>query len=63
MHVYNHALAPCDVDPLDVAASIVAVLQLSARVLAYLNDIKDDSRLYNLLTSLRFRLEGGGSSQ
>jgi hypothetical protein len=31
-------------DPLSVTASIIAVLQLSAKVLAYLNDVKDASR-------------------
>ncbi|KAF2867352.1 ankyrin repeat-containing domain protein [Massariosphaeria phaeospora] len=57
-------------DPLSVAASIVAVLQLSAKVLAYLNDVKDASKdrakcaievsnLHSLLLNLRFRLEEG----
>jgi hypothetical protein len=55
-------------DPLSATASVIAVLQLSAKVLAYLNDVKDASggqaqcaieasNLYNLLTKLRFRLE------
>ncbi|KAF1939264.1 hypothetical protein EJ02DRAFT_446309 [Clathrospora elynae] len=57
-------------DPLSIAASIIAVLQLSAKVLAYLNDVKDASKdrakcaveasnLHSLLLSLRFRLEEG----
>jgi len=56
-------------DPLSIAASIIAVLQLSAKVLGYLNDVKDASKdhskcaveasnVHNLLTNLRFRLEG-----
>jgi hypothetical protein len=61
-------------DPLSVTASIIAVLQLSAKVLNYLNDVKDASKdraecaieastLYSLLLNLRFRLEGGDVSQ
>lgn len=61
-------------DPLSVTASIIAVLQLSAKVLSYLNDVKDASNdradcaveassLYSLLLNLRFRLEGGDASQ
>ncbi|KAH8728164.1 ankyrin repeat domain-containing protein [Phaeosphaeriaceae sp. PMI808] len=61
-------------DPLSVAASIIAILQLSAKVLAYLNDVKDASKghaqcaieasnLHNLLTNLRFRLEEGHTHQ
>jgi hypothetical protein len=61
-------------DPLSVTASIIAVLQLSAKVLSYLNDVKDASKdraecavetssLYSLLLNLRFRLEGGDTSQ
>ncbi|KAF1935174.1 hypothetical protein EJ02DRAFT_416166, partial [Clathrospora elynae] len=57
-------------DPLSIAASIIAVLQLSAKVLAYLNDVKDASKerakcaveasnLHSLLLNLRFRLEEG----
>jgi hypothetical protein len=56
-------------DGLSVAASIVAVLQLTHMVIGYLNDIKDAStdrercareasNLYSLLTNLKFRLEG-----
>jgi hypothetical protein len=57
-------------DPLSGTASIIAVLQLSAKVLGYLNDVKDASKdrvkcaieasnAHNLLTNLRFRLEEG----
>jgi hypothetical protein len=60
-------------DPLSVTASIIAVLQLSAKVLAYLNDVKDASKdraqceietlnLYSLLLNLRCRLEEGSAS-
>ena len=31
-------------DPLSVTASIIAVLQLSAKVLGYLNDVNDASK-------------------
>jgi hypothetical protein len=55
-------------DPLSVAASIIAILQLSNKVIGYLNDIKDASKerakcaveaanLHSLLTNLRYRLE------
>jgi hypothetical protein len=61
-------------DPLSATASVIAVLQLSAKVLAYLNDVKDASKgraqcaieasnLYNLLTKLRFLLEEGHGYQ
>ena len=61
-------------DPLSATASIIAVLQLSAEVLTYLNNVKNASKdhaqctieatnLHNLLTNLRFRLEEGGASQ
>jgi hypothetical protein len=61
-------------DPLSVTASIIAVLQLSVKVLSYLNDVKDASKdrtecavetssLHSLLLNLRFRLEGGDTSQ
>ncbi|KAF2711109.1 hypothetical protein K504DRAFT_475959 [Pleomassaria siparia CBS 279.74] len=57
-------------DPLSVTASIIAVLQLSAKVLTYLNDVNaaskdrakcavEASNLHSLLFSLRFRLEEG----
>jgi hypothetical protein len=55
-------------DPLSVAASIIAILQLSNKVVGYLNDVKDASKerakcaveaanLHSLLTNLRYRLE------
>lgn len=55
-------------DPLSITASIIAVLQVSATVLGYLNDVKDASKdrarcaveasdLHSLLVNLRFRLE------
>lgn len=57
-------------DPLSATASIIAILQLSNKVVGYLNDVKDASKdrarcaieassLHNLLLSLRFRLEEG----
>ena len=59
-------------DPLSVTASIIAVLQLSNKVIGYLNDVKDTSKervqcaieaanLHSLLTILRFRLEGANA--
>jgi hypothetical protein len=61
-------------DPLSATASVIAILQLSAKVLSYLNDVKDTSKgraqcaiegsnLHNLLTNLRFRLEEGHGYQ
>ncbi|KAH7411643.1 hypothetical protein DE146DRAFT_674164 [Phaeosphaeria sp. MPI-PUGE-AT-0046c] len=61
-------------DPLSATASVIAILQLSAKVLSYLNDVKDTSKsraqcaieasnLHNLLTNLRFRLEEGHSHE
>ena len=61
-------------DPLSATASIIAILQLSAKVLTYLNDVKEASKdrvrceievsnLHSLLVSLRFRLEEGSASQ
>jgi hypothetical protein len=55
-------------DPLSVTASIIAVLQLTSKVLSYLNDVKgaseerklcaiETSNIYNLLLNLRFQLE------
>lgn len=55
-------------DPLSVTASIIAILQLSVKVLGYLNDVRDASKdcmqcaaetsnLCNLLFNLRHRLE------
>lgn len=59
-------------DPLSIAASIIAVLQLSGKVLGYLNDVKDASKdrakcaveasnVHSLLLNLRFRLEEGSA--
>ncbi|KAI9770862.1 MAG: hypothetical protein M1839_003025 [Geoglossum umbratile] len=61
-------------DPLSVTASIIAILQLTSKVIEYLNDIKDAqkdraqcaieaSNLYNLLTTLRYRLEERTSNE
>jgi hypothetical protein len=55
-------------DPVSVTASIVAVLQLTATVVSYLNDIKNASKdqrqfaveasnIFGLLTSLKCRLD------
>lgn len=60
-------------EPLSVTASIVAILQLSSKVVGYLHDVKDASQgrvkcaieaanLNSLLIALRFRLEEGKSS-
>jgi hypothetical protein len=60
-------------DPLSVTASIIAILQLSSKVIGYLNDVKEASKdrarcaieatnLHSLLTNLRFRLEEGDVS-
>lgn len=60
-------------DPLSVISSIIAVLQLSAKVLSYLNDVNNASKdlaqcaikaynFHSLLLNLRFRLEGGDAS-
>jgi hypothetical protein len=57
-------------DGLSVAASIIAVLQLTGAVIGYLNDVKDApkecqqctieaSNIQNLLINLRYRLEQG----
>ena len=56
-------------EPLSIAANIIAAVQLTGAVIGYLIDIKDAStdreqyaleasNLYNLLVTLRFRLEG-----
>ncbi|KAL8910654.1 MAG: hypothetical protein Q9171_004070 [Xanthocarpia ochracea] len=61
-------------ETLSVTAGIIAVLQLSAKVISYLSDVKDApkdraqcaielSNLHSLLLNLRFRLEGGDASQ
>lgn len=59
-------------DPLSATASIIAILQLSSKVVGYLNDVKDASNdrakcaieatdLSSLLTRLRVRLEDESS--
>ncbi|KAF2463616.1 ankyrin, partial [Lindgomyces ingoldianus] len=61
-------------DPLSVTASIITVLQLSAKVLAYLSDVKDApkdrthceaeiSNIRNLLCSLRDHVQKGDPNQ
>lgn len=61
-------------DPLSVTASILTVLQLSAKVLVYLSDVKNASKdrtrcdieisnLHSLLSKLRDRIRTGGSNQ
>jgi len=60
-------------EPLSVTASLIAILQLSTKVVGYLNDVNDASKdrakcmieatnLNSLLTSLRFRVEEVGSN-
>jgi hypothetical protein len=55
-------------DPLSITANIIAVIQITANVIKYLNEVKDAPKdrercrttlwnHYNLLLSLRFRLE------
>jgi hypothetical protein len=55
-------------DPLSAPASIIAILQLSSKVVGYLTDVKDASKertkcaveasnLHSLLLNLRFRIE------
>jgi hypothetical protein len=55
-------------DPIGITASIIAILQLTAALLEYINSVKDApkdraqcaieaSNLYNLLTILRYRME------
>ena len=55
-------------DPLSITASIITVLQLTATLTSYINDVRhatreqakvavEASNLYSLLTSLRFRVE------
>lgn len=59
-------------DPLSITASVIAILELSSKVLGYLHAVKDAPKdrehcavevanLHSLLTNLRFRLEGGDS--
>ena len=67
----NLAAAHKAMDPLSITATI---LQLTSRVIEYLNDVKDApkdraqcaieaSNLYSLLTTLRYRLEEGNSNE
>ncbi|KAF2790172.1 hypothetical protein K505DRAFT_311875 [Melanomma pulvis-pyrius CBS 109.77] len=55
-------------DPLNVTASVIAILQLSSKVVGYLTDVEDASKerakcavkasnLHSLLLTLRFRLK------
>lgn len=57
-------------DPLSITASVIFILQLTGKVIGYLNNVKDSpkecqqciieaSNLQNLLTHLRPRLEQG----
>ncbi|KAH0556261.1 hypothetical protein GP486_005815, partial [Trichoglossum hirsutum] len=61
-------------DPLSVTVSIITILQLTGKVIDYLNGVKDApkdraqcaieaSNLYNLLITLRYRLEEGTSNE
>ncbi|RYP26030.1 hypothetical protein DL768_011840 [Monosporascus sp. mg162] len=61
-------------DPVSLTASIVAILQLTGKVIEYLNDVKDASKdrarcaieasnIYNLLVTLKYRLEEGNSNE
>ncbi|RYP19461.1 hypothetical protein DL767_009642 [Monosporascus sp. MG133] len=67
-------LTAFDMEPLSATASIIAVLQLSAKVLAYLNDVKDAPKdrtqcaiemlnLCSLLYQLRDHVEKGDPTQ
>lgn len=60
-------------DPLSFTASIIAILQLTTKVIEYLGDIPnapkararlaiEASNLYSLLVNLRYRLEEGQSN-
>lgn len=62
-------------DPLSITASIIAILQLTSKVIQYLGDTKDAPKergrlaieaanLYSLLTTLRYRVyEASGSNE
>lgn len=61
-------------DPLSITVNIITVLQLTSKVIEYLNDVKnapkdgarfaiEASNLYNLLVTLRYRLEEGRSNE
>lgn len=69
-----HNRISTSITSMEAAASVIAVLQLSAKVLSYLNDVKDSSKdrmqcaieasnLHSLLLALRFRLEGGDGTR
>lgn len=59
-------------DPLSITAGIIAILQLSSKVISYLNDVMNASKdcakcavevsnLHSLLLDLRFRLKSSES--
>lgn len=61
-------------DPLSITASIIAVLQLTSKVIEYLDDATDAPKergrlvteatnLYSLLMNLKYRLEEGRSNE
>lgn len=61
-------------DPLSVTASVIAILQITGKVIGYLHDVKDApkecrqctieaSNIQNLLTNLRYHLEDATSSE
>ena len=61
-------------DPLSVTASIIAILQLTSKVIEYIDDVRDApkerarlaieaSNLYSLLIILRYRIEDGRSNE
>jgi hypothetical protein len=61
-------------DPLSFTASLLAVLETTAEVISYLNDVKsapkecaqfavEASSLYNLLVMLKYRLDEGQSNE
>jgi hypothetical protein len=61
-------------DPLSLAASIIAVLQLTESVLSYISDVRDAgnecddycreaTNLYRLLTSLRLHVESSRNKE
>ena len=61
-------------DPLSISASIIAVIQLTGKVIEYVNAVQDApkeranvaieiSNLFNLLVTIRYRLEEGRSNE
>jgi hypothetical protein len=61
-------------DPLSFTASLIAVLETTAEVISYLNDVRsapkecaefaiEASSLYSLLVALKYRLEEGRSNE